>query len=135
MIINYTKQYQNYLSEFDFDKEYYIIETNSKDFDEYWQKYSYFNEAFLTYTCCTRIANYEKILNEIKSNKKHQIAYPIILWVDEESIKISQGRHRIRAIIDSGAKTIKVGVEKRYLDYLKKHLDIEIVEEFTTISL
>ena len=65
MKINYTKSYKNHFPEFDFNEEYYIIKINSKEFDEYWQKNSYLNEAFPNKSFCKRLNNYNNILNEI----------------------------------------------------------------------
>lgn len=130
MNINYVKQYKDYLSEFQSNSEYYIIEINSKEFDEYWQRCSYLNEAFKHAADCKRLSKYSQILNEIKNNLNNEIAYPIIAWVDEKNIKISQGRHRIRAIVDSGAETIQLAIKKEYFKILEKQLNFNIVEKF-----
>ena len=130
MKINYTKSYKNHFPEFDFNEEYYIIKINSKEFDEYWQKNSYLNEAFPNNSFCKRLNNYNNILNEIKTNKNHMIAYPIISWVSKDSIKISQGRHRIRAIIDSGAETIQLAIKEKHLEIFKQSLEVENIDKF-----
>ena len=130
MEINYTKYYKNHYPEFDFIDEYYIIKVNPKKFDEYWQKKSYLNEAFPNKSFCKRLNNYNNILNEIKTNKNHMIAYPIISWVSKDSIKISQGRHRIRAIIDSGAETIQLAIKEKHLEIFKQSLEVENIDKF-----
>jgi len=122
--VNYAKQYQNNFPEFDLDSVYYIVEINSEKFDKYWNKKAYINENFMTASQCTRIPTYTKLLNEIQTNPNHQIAYPIISWVNEKNIKMSQGRHRIRAIIDSGAETIQIAVKEKDFDILKGQVDI-----------
>lgn len=66
----------------------------------------------------------------IKTNKNHTIAYPIIEWADKDSFKIFQGRHRIRAIIDSGAETIQLAIKEKYLEIFKDFLEVEIVNKF-----
>ncbi len=130
MEINYTKSYKNHFPEFDFNEEYYIIKINSKKFDDYWQKNSYLDEAFHNKLSCKRLSSYNNILNEIKTNKNHTIAYPIISCVNKDSIKISQGRHRIRAIIDSGAENIQLAIKEKSLIIIKQFLEVEIIDKF-----
>mgnify|MGYP001027909515 FL=1 len=130
MEINYTKSYKNHFPEFDFNEEYYIIKVNSKKFDNYWQNNSFLDESFPNKLFCTRLSSYNDILNEIKTNKNHTIAYPIIEWADKDSFKIFQGRHRIRAIIDSGAETIQLAIKEKYLEIFKDFLEVEIVNKF-----
>lgn len=128
MKVNYVIQYKNNFIEFDRNSLYYIVEINSSEFDKYWNEFAYINESFEIAAFCKRIENYRAILDEIKNNTENQIAYPIIAWVDEKNIKISQGRHRIRAIIDSGQENIQLAIKEEYYKYLKDKLTIRIIK-------
>lgn len=135
MKINYSETYKNEISYFDCDTKYYILEINSKGFDDYWQECSSLDESFASPFDCKRPSNYSKILEEIKTNPNNEIAYPIISWVTSDAIKISQGRHRIRAIIDSGEDTIQLAIKEEYLVLFKKTMaqrgfGVSIVKEF-----
>lgn len=128
--VNYSKQYKNNFPEFDLDSVYFVVEVDAGSFDEYWAKKAYLKEHFSNALDCSRREKYYEILNEIKSNPNHQIAYPIISYVNEKNIKMSQGRHRIRAIIDSGATTLQIAVKEEHVDILKSQIDIKIIDKF-----
>lgn len=130
MKINYVIKYKDHFSEFYKNHYYSIIELNSKEFDKYWNSKVYYGqESFKNKEKCSRIESYNKLYKEITNNPEHTIAYPIISWVDENNIEICQGRHRIRAIIDSGSETIQIGIEKKYLAILKNQIDFKIIIE------
>ena len=128
--VNYSKQYKNDFPEFDLDSVYFVVEVDARKFDEYWSKKAYLKENFANALDCKRKEKYNEILNEIKSNPNHQIAYPIISYVDEKNIKMSQGRHRIRAIIDSGATTLQIAVKEEHFDILKSQIEIKMIDKF-----
>lgn len=130
--INYVKQFKDHYSEFDGNENYYIIEVDAKKFDQYWNQRAYLGENFETSLDCKRIVNYSKILNEILHNPENQISYPIIKWVNEKHIKVSQGRHRIRAIIDSGVDTIQLAIKVKDYDILNGQLNIKIIKTIQT---
>ena len=128
--VNYSKQYKNDFPEFDLDSVYFVVEVDARKFDEYWSKKAYLKENFANALDCKRKEKYNEILNEIKSNPNHQIAYPIISYVDEKNIKMSQGRHRIRAIIDSGATTLQIAVKEEHFDILKSQIELKMIDKF-----
>lgn len=129
MKINYVEKYKSNMLEFDRDCKYYIIEVNSKEFERYWINHAYLNEAFIDASSCSRISKYIEILNQIKYNPNNEIAYPIISHINNKTIKMSQGRHRIRAIIDSETEKIQLAIKKEYYEIFKKQIDINLIKE------
>lgn len=128
--VNYVKQYKTHFIEFDSNSTYIIVEVDSAEFDKYWNTKAHLNENFEKAFNCKRMNTYADIVKEIQTNPNHEIAYPIISWVNEKNIKMSQGRHRIRAIIDAGAMTLQIAVKKEFFDTLKNQINVKVVNEF-----